>query len=134
MVKTGTSAETTKPGNRGKRDSQLILMSFFQRVLFNDRFTELDYELFWKITWLMRGVTPDKFELVLMVDADTKVLPDSLKYMVAAMVNDITIMGLCGETRIANKRTSCEYMCRDGRVMLWRAMLMICRLVGIFFD
>ncbi|KAG0165866.1 hypothetical protein DFQ30_007908 [Apophysomyces sp. BC1015] len=108
VVKCGTEEEASgpKPGNRGKRDSQLILMSFFQRVLFNDRLSELDYEMFWKMTWLMKGVTPDKFELVLMVDADTKVLPAALTYMVAAMANDITIMGLCGETRIANKRTS----------------------------
>ncbi|KAI8078230.1 chitin synthase-domain-containing protein [Gilbertella persicaria] len=108
IVKSGTEEEADAPkaGNRGKRDSQLILMSFFQRVLFNDRLSELDYEIFWKMTWLMKGVTPDKFELVLMVDADTKVLPDALTYMVAAMANDITIMGLCGETRIANKRTS----------------------------
>lgn len=35
-------------------------------------------------------------------------LPDALTYMVAAMANDITIMGLCGETRIANKRASCN--------------------------
>ncbi|KAI8377815.1 chitin synthase-domain-containing protein [Radiomyces spectabilis] len=108
IVKCGTEEEQDAPkaGNRGKRDSQLILMSFFQRVLFNDRLSELDYEMFWKMTWLMKGVTPDKFELVLMVDADTKVLPDAITYMVAAMANDITIMGLCGETRIANKRTS----------------------------
>ncbi|KAI8974739.1 chitin synthase [Pilobolus umbonatus] len=108
IVKCGTEEESDAPkaGNRGKRDSQLILMSFFQRVLFNDRLSELDYEIFWKMTWLMKGVTPDKFELVLMVDADTKVLPDALTFMVAAMANDITIMGLCGETRIANKRTS----------------------------
>ncbi|KAL9557864.1 hypothetical protein MBANPS3_001173 [Mucor bainieri] len=108
IVKCGTEEEQkgAKAGNRGKRDSQVILMSFFQRVLFNDRFCELDYEIFWKMTWLMKGVTPDKFETVLMVDADTQVLPDALTYMVAAMANDITIMGLCGETRIANKRAS----------------------------
>ena len=108
IVKCGTEEEQkgSKPGNRGKRDSQVILMSFFQRVLFNDRFCELDYEIFWKMTWLMKGVTPDKFETVLMVDADTEVLPEALTYMIAAMVNDITIMGLCGETRIANKRAS----------------------------
>lgn len=87
---------------------QLIVMQFFQRVLFNDRLSELDYEIFWKMTWLMKGVTPDKFELALMVDADTKVLPDAITYMVAAMANDITIMGLCGETRIANKLQSCK--------------------------
>ncbi|KAL1922994.1 uncharacterized protein VTP21DRAFT_9370 [Calcarisporiella thermophila] len=109
IVKCGTPAEahSAKPGNRGKRDSQVLLMTFFQRVLFNDRFTQLDHEIFWKLTWLMRGeVTPDQFELVLMVDADTRVLPESLGHMVGAMVNDVTIMGLCGETRIANKLDS----------------------------
>ncbi|KAI8338452.1 chitin synthase-domain-containing protein [Chlamydoabsidia padenii] len=108
IVKCGTPEEQSspKPGNRGKRDSQLILMSFFQRVLFDDRLSELDYDIFWKMTTLMNGVTPDKFELVLMVDADTKILPDGLTFMVAAMANDITIMGLCGETRIANKTAS----------------------------
>ncbi|KAG2185441.1 hypothetical protein INT44_002232, partial [Umbelopsis vinacea] len=108
IIKCGTVDEqnSSKPGNRGKRDSQLILMSFLQRVLFNDRMSVLDYEIFWKITWLMKGITPDKFELVLMIDADTMVAPDSLSHMVAAMVNDITVMGLCGETRIANKTDS----------------------------
>ncbi|CAO3672035.1 unnamed protein product [Rhizopus stolonifer] len=108
IVKCGTEEEQlgAKAGNRGKRDSQVILMTFFQRILLNDRLSELDYDIFWKTTWLMNGVTPDKFETVLMVDADTEVLPDALTYMIAAMANDITIMGLCGETRIANKRTS----------------------------
>lgn len=42
-------------------------MTFFQHVLFNDRLTELHYEMFWKMTTLMNGITPDKFEVVLMV-------------------------------------------------------------------
>jgi chitin synthase len=107
VAKCGTPAEsnTPKPGNRGKRDSQIILMNFLSRVLYNDRMTPLDYELFTKIHFVT-GVTPDKFEIVMMVDADTKVLPDSLSYMVNAMRNDPNIMGLCGETRIANKTTS----------------------------
>ena len=37
----------------------------------------LDYELFRKIKFLM-DTTPDFFELVLMVDADTRVYPDSV--------------------------------------------------------
>lgn len=107
IVKCGNPLEkdATKPGNRGKRDSQLILMSFFQRVLFADRFTELDFELFHKIHLLM-NIWPDRFELCLMVDADTMVKGDSLSYMVTAMQNDTTIMGLCGETKIANKTAS----------------------------
>lgn len=38
VVKCGTPAEagTAKPGNRGKRDSQIILMSFLQRVMFDE--------------------------------------------------------------------------------------------------
>ncbi|ORX43112.1 hypothetical protein BCR36DRAFT_586798 [Piromyces finnis] len=107
VVKCGTPAEASgaKPGNRGKRDSQLLLMNFLSRVTFDDRMTPLDYDLFKKIQHLC-GVTPDKFEIVLMVDADTKVLPTSLSYLISAMVNDPLIMGVCGETRIANKTTS----------------------------
>jgi chitin synthase len=37
------------------------------------------------------------------VDADTKVFPDSLTRMASCMVQDEEIMGLCGETKIANK-------------------------------
>lgn len=37
------------------------------------------------------------------MDADTKVYPDSLARMVACMSRDPRIMGLCGETKIANK-------------------------------
>ncbi|KYK56011.1 chitin synthase 4 [Drechmeria coniospora] len=107
VVKCGTPAEAgkEKPGNRGKRDSQIILMSFLQKVMFDERMTELEYEMFngmWKVT----GMSPDFYEVVLMVDADTKVFPDSLTHMVSAMVKDPEIMGLCGETKIANKRDS----------------------------
>ena len=107
IVKCGTpdEASKSKPGNRGKRDSQIILMSFLQKVMFDERMTELEFEMFnglWKIT----GISPDFYEIVLMVDADTKVFPDSLTHMVSAMVQDPEIMGLCGETKIANKRAS----------------------------
>lgn len=107
VVKCGTPDEATKakPGNRGKRDSQIILMSFLQKVMFDERMTELEYEMFngiWKIT----GISADFYEVVLMVDADTKAYPDSLTHMCSAMVKDPEVMGLCGETKIANKRDS----------------------------
>ncbi|CAG8538570.1 9375_t:CDS:2 [Funneliformis mosseae] len=107
VVKCGGPEEQgkPKPGNRGKRDSQLILMNFFSRVTYNDRMCALDYDLFRKIHHLM-GVTPDFFEIVLMVDADTKVYPNSLRLLINCMCNDPLIMGLCGETKIANKRDS----------------------------
>ena len=72
IVKCGTEREAAtdkKPGNRGKRDSQLILMNFFSRVTYNDRMSPLDFDLFRKIHILM-GVTPDFFEVCLMVRFD----------------------------------------------------------------
>jgi chitin synthase len=95
-------ADSAKPGNRGKRDSQVLLMAFMQKVMFDERMTLFEYEFFNAI-WRVTGVSPDHYEIVLMVDADTKVFPDSLSRMVACMVEDPEIMGLCGETKIANK-------------------------------
>lgn len=95
-------ANEAKPGNRGKRDSQIVLMAFLQKVMFDERMTTFEYEFFNSI-WRVTGVSPDRYELVLCVDADTKVFPDSLTRMVSCMVHDEEIMGLCGETKIANK-------------------------------
>lgn len=107
VVKCGGPTElgAAKPGNRGKRDSQIVLMSFLSKVLFDDRMTPLEYDLFFKIVRLT-GVMPDMYEVVMMVDADTKVMSPSLAKLVQVMKNDTTIMGLCGETRIANKTSS----------------------------
>ncbi|KAF8206333.1 chitin synthase-domain-containing protein [Mycena galopus ATCC 62051] len=104
VAKCGNPIEAgdAKPGNRGKRDSQMVLMAFLQKVMFDERMTSLEYELF-NVLWAATGVSPDRYELVLCIDADTKAFPDSLSRMVACMVHDPEIMGLCGETKIANK-------------------------------
>jgi chitin synthase len=87
VVKCGAVSEQDgpKPGNRGKRDSQLILMNFFSRCLFYDRMSELDFDLFRKIRWLT-GVNADRFEACLMVDADTKVHRDVSPYQNIAVI------------------------------------------------
>lgn len=107
IVKCGTPEEqgSAKPGNRGKRDSQVILMSFLQKITFDERMTDLEYQLLRNI-WQITGLMADFYETVLMVDADTKVFPDALTHMVAEMVKDPEIMALCGETKIANKKQS----------------------------
>ncbi|KAI9293914.1 fungal chitin synthase, partial [Neoconidiobolus thromboides FSU 785] len=94
-----------KAGNRGKRDSQLILMRFLSNLCFNERMTPLEFDLFEKL-YRLTNITADKYEMVLMVDADTMVLPDAISKMVSAMERDPTVMGLCGETKIENKRQS----------------------------
>lgn len=40
------------------------------------------------------------------VDADTVVYPESMRYLVNTMQHDRYVMGVCGETRVANKRQS----------------------------
>lgn len=107
IVKCGTPEEAggAKPGNRGKRDSQIILMSFFQKVTFDERMTALEFAILESI-WRVTGIMAEFYEIVLMVDADTTVYPDCLTHMVGEMVKDPSIMGLCGETKIANKSQS----------------------------
>ncbi|CAO3688369.1 unnamed protein product [Rhizopus stolonifer] len=107
IVKCGGPQETNaaKPGNRGKRDSQIILMQFLQKVMFDERLTLMEYEFFNAI-WRITGVSADHYEICLMVDADTKLYPDALSRMISAAVKDPDISGLCGETKIANKTDS----------------------------
>ncbi|ORY80352.1 chitin synthase-domain-containing protein [Protomyces lactucae-debilis] len=109
IVKVGTADEAvnepSRTGNRGKRDSQVLLMSFLQKVMFDERLSELDYELFCAIREVC-GKMPDVFESVLMVDADTVVFPDALTHMLHALKQDPLITGLCGETKISNKMAS----------------------------
>ncbi|VVT56323.1 uncharacterized protein SAPINGB_P004967 [Magnusiomyces paraingens] len=109
IVKCGDAWERethgVKPGNRGKRDSQVMLMSFLQKVMFNERMTDLEHALYYNIWQLTRRDVMD-YETVLMVDADTRICRDSVEYMVGCFVQDPMIMGLCGETQIANKTES----------------------------
>jgi chitin synthase len=107
VVKCGTPSEATaaKPGNRGKRDSQVLLMSFFHKVLFDTPMSPLEYVLFTKIAFIS-GVTPDHFETVLMLDADTTIRKDALANLLSCFASDDRVIAACGETRISNKTDS----------------------------
>lgn len=101
--KCGNSSESFKAGNRGKRDTQVILMSFFSKLIYGDRMSELDFELYLRLKKLMPEVEPVDFEAMLMVDADTIVKPDALSKMVSIFETDPKVIGICGETMILNK-------------------------------
>ena len=109
IIKVGLPSERAKPGNRGKRDSQMILMRFLNRVFYNTAMSPLELEMYRQIDRTM-GIHPIMYEFMLMVDADTKVLPSALKYLVSFMVNDSLVMGLCGETKIENRWESLTTM------------------------
>nr|KAJ3417768.1 hypothetical protein HK105_000815 [Polyrhizophydium stewartii] len=105
VVKVGKPSERGKPGNRGKRDSQMVLMRFLSRVHFNQPMAPLELELFHQMKNVI-GVDPSFYEFIFMVDADTQVMPDSLNHLVSHMTRDARISGACGETQIANERKS----------------------------
>ncbi|KAI8904257.1 chitin synthase-domain-containing protein [Powellomyces hirtus] len=155
VVKVGAEWERVRPGNRGKRDSQLVVMGFLNRVLKSEGRSEvgqhevvdgdansattatvvedvvgdarqktsgslnrptttsdggvlmdpLQIELQWSIERII-GVPASMYEFVLMVDADTEVSAGSLNSLVRSMVDDAYLMGVCGETRLANEKQS----------------------------
>ncbi|KAI9851183.1 MAG: hypothetical protein M1838_004293 [Thelocarpon superellum] len=107
VVKVGKESEQSKakPGNRGKRDSQIMLLNFLNRVHHRSPMSPLELEMFHQINNII-GVDPELYEYLLMVDADTSVKEDSLNRLVAACANDAKIAGICGETSLQNEEYS----------------------------
>ncbi|KAL4874681.1 chitin synthase-domain-containing protein [Aspergillus karnatakaensis] len=107
VVKVGKESEQSKskPGNRGKRDSQVMLLNFLNRVHHRAPMSPLELEIFHQINNVI-GVDPELYEYCLMVDADTSVREDSLNRLVAACANDARIAGICGETSLQNEERS----------------------------
>lgn len=105
IVKVGKASERAKPGNRGKRDSQMICMNFLNKVHFDSEMTPLELEMYHQIKNVI-GVNPSFYEYILMVDSDTEVMPDALNHMISRMLHDGRIIGLCGETKLVNEDRS----------------------------
>jgi chitin synthase len=103
VVKVGKPIEGSRPGNRGKRDSQMIMMRFLNKVYADLPMNPLELEMYHQIKNVI-GVNPSFYEFCLMVDADTMVYPDSLTRLVSCMMHDTKISGLCGETLISNDK------------------------------
>lgn len=105
VVKVGKPSEVSRPGNRGKRDSQMILMRFLNRIHYNLPMSPMELEMYHQIRNII-GVNPTFYEFILQVDADTVVAPDAATRMVASFLADTRIIGLCGETALSNSRKS----------------------------
>jgi chitin synthase len=103
--KLGRPGETVKPGNRGKRDSQILLFNFLNRCHFNSPMSPLELEIYHQIANVI-GINPRMYEYLLTVDADTEVTEDSLNRLVACCANDSKIIGVCGETSLQNEEGS----------------------------
>ncbi|PVU98142.1 hypothetical protein BB559_001769 [Furculomyces boomerangus] len=105
VVKVGNMFELKKPGNRGKRDSQLLVMRFLSKAFFGLPMTPLDLELHHHLSHII-GIHPTLFEFMFQVDADTQVYPDSLSRLVSSCTSDGNIVGICGETRLSNEKST----------------------------
>lgn len=104
-VKVGRPSERARPGNRGKRDTQILLMRWLNRVHFDAPMSPLELELTHQAKNVI-GIDPTFYEFVLTVDADTAVRDDSLNRLVAVTVDDSKIIALCGETMLDNEQSS----------------------------
>ncbi|KAF4613327.1 hypothetical protein D9613_010804 [Agrocybe pediades] len=105
IVKLGKPTERSRPGNRGKRDSQLLLMHFLNKVHFNSPMNPLELEMYHQIKNVI-GVNPSFYEYLFMVDADTTVEPMSVNRLISAMIHDKKLLGCCGETELSNAKQS----------------------------
>lgn len=105
VVKVGKPTERSKPGNRGKRDSQILLMHYLNRVHFDAPMSPLELEIYHQMRNVI-GIDPAFYEYIFTVDADTQVTPESLNRLVASAADDSSIIGICGETKLTNEEGS----------------------------
>ncbi|KAK5135643.1 hypothetical protein LTR08_004944 [Meristemomyces frigidus] len=105
VVKVGKPSEVSKPGNRGKRDSQMLIMRFLNRVHYNLPMAPLELELHHQIRNVI-GVNPTFYEFLLQIDADTVVAPDAATRFVSVFLRDTKLIACCGETALSNAKAS----------------------------
>ncbi|KAJ3256419.1 hypothetical protein HK103_005548 [Boothiomyces macroporosus] len=103
VIKAGKPSETSRAGNRGKRDSQLILMQFLSRLFYQEMFNPLEFHLYHTFKNIM-GVDPNLYEYLLMVDADTSIERSSLNRLVGHMVQNRKVIGVAGDTKVENEK------------------------------
>ena len=107
VVKCGLPAEATtsaKPGNRGKRDSQLVIMGYYNRIHYGRELTELDSAI--QRAMVDLNLQADMVRFLMAIDADTRVDTMSITHMVFGMDKKEKVLALCGETKVDNKASS----------------------------
>jgi hypothetical protein len=106
IVKVGSSKEVMSgrsPGNRGKRDSMVIVLGFLERCmnLAHNRITPLEFELFNQCYNLL-GIDPRLLKYMLVTDADTQVQADVVHKMIVRLEQDPKMLAVNGYVRPAN--------------------------------
>jgi chitin synthase len=105
VVKVGRPSERSRPGNRGKRDTQVLLMRYLNRVHFDAPMYPLELEIYHQMKNVI-GIDPAFYEYILTIDADTRVEPEGLNRLVAVAADDSSVIALCGETKLDNEEAT----------------------------
>lgn len=66
----GKPTERTKPGNREKRDSQILMMQYLSRVHLDAPMSPMELEVYHQMRNVI-GIDPAFYEYIFTVDADT---------------------------------------------------------------
>ncbi|KAJ5378025.1 chitin synthase [Penicillium cataractarum] len=103
VVKVGREDEQDKPkpGNRGKRDSQLLVYNFFHYVNYRRFWSPLFENLEFKIRICLNIDARDAMHM-LVVDSDTEVEQTGISYLVNQLQKDPKLVGVCGYTGVSN--------------------------------
>ena len=106
IVKRGAPEDRAgdRAGNRGKRDSQLVITGMLNRIHHNREPEELDMALVKALFSV--GLPAKDIEYLMCIDADTRVHEHSINHMIYAMERDKNCLACCGETQVDNKAQS----------------------------
>ena len=125
IEKCGLASNADDVGNRGKRDSQILLLQLLNRVMHNhmlrqyqngrDDFKDLNEletaldgalkEMGFPLTSASESGS-EQVKYLMAVDADTRLSKDSITQMVYSMETQPKTLALCGETKVDNKDDS----------------------------
>mmetsp|Transcript_4886 Transcript_4886/g.14143 ORF Transcript_4886/g.14143 Transcript_4886/m.14143 type:complete len:524 (+) Transcript_4886:841-2412(+) len=102
LIKRGCHLEVDamdRAGNRGKRDSQLLILGILNRLNgCRHEYTALDCEF--ESMLQQCNVRWMHFEYLLMVDADTRLAADAISHLVYRMEHKKNALACCGETLV----------------------------------
>ncbi|RUS21261.1 chitin synthase-domain-containing protein [Endogone sp. FLAS-F59071] len=102
IVKVGNRLEVgcPIPGNRGKRDSILMVFAFLERCmdLTTRRIVPFEHELYRQILDVP-GIDPRRFKYCMVIDADTRVDVDATRKMIEKMERNEDLLAVSGNIR-----------------------------------
>ena len=107
VIKIGRDDEqdSLKPGNRGKRDSQLVAYNFFHYVNYRRFWNPLFENLEFQMRTCLKTDARDAMYM-LAIDCDTEVDRSGISYLVDRLQKDHKLVGVCGYTGVGNGMSS----------------------------